>query len=233
MSLIVATVCLALALQVATESSQTPSPDSTATQSPQNTDTHDRIFGVMPNYTTVEKSQDVPPIPPKQMFKLAALGSFDPFVYPFVALTTEVARLQNQEPSWGSGPKGYTRRYVAAFSVNTIGNFMTTAIMPTLFKQDPRYFELGNGSILHRVAYAASRSVVTRSRIDGRPEFNVSELAGNATGAGLSNIYHPTEDRTVSGTVTRWASQVMWDTLTNELKEFWPDIRQRLHHKSQ
>jgi hypothetical protein len=46
--------------------------------------------------------------------------------------------------------------------------------------------------------------------------------------AGISNAYHPPEDRTWSGTASRWGIQVMWDTLTNELKEFWPDIRRRI-----
>jgi len=25
--------------------------------------------------------------------------------------------------------------------------------------------------------------------------------------------------------------QVMWDTLSNELKEFWPDVRRKLHRE--
>jgi hypothetical protein len=57
----------------------------------------------------------------------------------------------------------------------------------------------------------------------------VSEIAGNGIGAGISNVYHPVADRTVSGTMYRWGTQVLWDTLTNEAKEFWPDIRERIH----
>jgi hypothetical protein len=105
---------------------------------------------------------------------------------------------------------------------------MTSAIMPTVLKQDPRYFVLGEGGVVHRAMYALSRSAVTRSR-SGRPQFNASEIAGNGIGAGISNVYHPVADRTVSGTMYRWGTQVLWDTLTNEAKEFWPDIRQRLH----
>src|SRR5207237_5599714 len=62
-------------------------------------------------------------------FRMAALGSFDPFVYPFVALTTEAAQLEHQEASWGGGPKAYAKRYATAFGDNAIGNFMTTAIV--------------------------------------------------------------------------------------------------------
>jgi len=32
----------------------------------------------------------------------------------------------------------------------------------------------------------------------------------------------------VAGTMSRWGTQVMWDTVANELKEFWPDIHAKL-----
>ena len=57
--------------------------------------------------------------------------------------------------------------------------------------------------------------------------FNVAEIGGNLLSAGISNVYHPASDRSVSDTLTRWGMQVMWDTLSNELKEFWPDIRRK------
>jgi len=192
-------------------------------------DGSNRIFGVLPNYTTVEKEDETPRITTKQTFRMAALGSFDPFVYPFVALTTETAQLEHQAASWGGGAKAYAMRYATAFGDNTIGNFMTTAIVPALFNQDPRYFARGEGSVARRLAYAASRVAVTRAR-DGRREFNISEIGGNAAAAGLSNLYHPANDRTFAGTLGRWGSQVMWDMLSNELKEFWPDVRNHLHH---
>ena len=79
-----------------------------------------------------------------------------------------------------------------------------------------------------RLGYAASRSVVTRTRA-GDATFNISEVAGTAAAASLSNLYYSPADRTISGTMTRWGTQVMWDTVANELKEFWPDIRSKLH----
>jgi hypothetical protein len=190
-------------------------------------DDKNRIFGVLPNYGTVEPNMQVKPVTAKSTFKMFAMGSFDPYVFPFVAFTSGVAQLEDQERSWGRGVGAYGKRYATAFADNTIGNFFTTAVGPTLLHQDPRYFVLGDGSFLHRAGYALSRSVVTRTRA-GRPVFNLSEIGGNAVGAGLSNAYHPSEDRTWSGTLSRWGTQVLWDTLTNVMKEFWPDIRRKL-----
>jgi hypothetical protein len=190
-------------------------------------DDKNRIFGVLPNYATVERNTNVLPVTTKLTFKMFALGSFDPYVFPFVAFTAGIAQLGNDEPSWGRGIGSYGKRYATAFSDNTIGNFMTSAVGPTLLRQDPRYFVLGEGGFLRRAGYALSRSVVTRTRT-GRRTFNLSEIGGNAVAAGISNAYHPPEDRTWSDTMSRWGMQVMWDTLTNELKEFWPDIRRKM-----
>lgn len=188
----------------------------------------DRIFGVLPNFGTVENGADVPPITTARRFRIASLSTFDPFVYPFVALTAGIADLRGQEPAW-SGGSGYMKHYAVAFTDNAVGNMFTTAIVSTLADQDPRYFVLGTGGFWRRAAYAASRSVVTRRR--DRLQFNVSELGGNAAAAALSNLYYPAPNRSLAATLDRWQTQVMWDTLSNELKEFWPDLRQALLHR--
>jgi hypothetical protein len=185
---------------------------------------HSRLFGVLPNYTTVDEpsaggvpSAEAPAISRAHSFKIAAQSSFDPVVFPYVGLVTALGGNQN-----------YRERYMQSFADNSIGNFMTTAVVPSLTNQDARYFRSREGGLIRRVAYAASRSVVTRKRSCGSA-FNVSEIGGNLAAAGLSNLYYSDGDRTVAGTMSRWGSQVMWDTVANELKEFWPDIRSKLH----
>ena len=107
---------------------------------------------------------------------------------------------------------------------------MTTAIVPSLVRIDPRYFELGPGATtLRRAGYALSRTVVTRSQSDGSRRFNIAEIGGNGAAAALSNLYYLPENRSVSNTLTRWGSQILFDAAANELKEFWPDIRHRIH----
>jgi hypothetical protein len=188
----------------------------------------DRIFGVLPNYTTVTKNTQVKPITNRDAFKMAALDSFDPFVYPLFGFVAAVNQAENQEPTLGRGWSGYGKRYGTAFADNTVCSIVTTGLMPSLLKQDPRYFLRGTGSVGSRLGYAASRSVVTRSR-KGRPVFNLSEVGGTLVVASVSNLYYPAHDRTWSDTIVRWGTQAMWDTVATELKEFWPDIRRKLH----
>jgi len=185
-----------------------------------------RLFGVLPNESTIEAGYNAPPITTKQAFAFAAQSTFDKAVYPFVGVVAYLGVGQSAPSYWS--------RYAMAFTDNAVGNYMTTAVMPMLFNQDPRYFQLGSGSIVKRLAYAASRAVVTRSRT-GSLTFNISELGGNTAAAWLSNVYYPAADRTASATLARAGSQVMWDTISFECKEFWPDIRRALqqtfHHQ--
>jgi hypothetical protein len=196
------------------DASPDAAPPSTA-PSPANS----RIFGVMPNYGTVEDAAAIQPVAAKQKFHMAALYAFDPFVYPFVGVIAAVGR--------GEGEHRYIERYGLAFADNTLSSFLTVAVVPSAFHQDPRYFRLGKGGAWRRAGYTVTRSVVARSDA-GQTMFNVSEIGGNLLVAGVSNMYYPSSDRSIANTLTRWDMQVMWDTVSNEPKEFWPDIRRKI-----
>jgi hypothetical protein len=140
-------------------------------------------------------------------------------VFPYVGFLTSLG-----------GNQDYRERYLRSFADNALGNFMTTAVVPSVMNEDPRYFRSGQGGVFRRLAYAASRSVVARKR-SGGSTFNVSEIGGNLAAASLSNLYYGPADRTLAGTMSRWGTQVMWDTIANELKEFWPDIRSKISRR--
>ncbi|HUJ20233.1 MAG TPA: hypothetical protein VLX58_01870 [Bryobacteraceae bacterium] len=189
---------------------------------------NDRLFWTLPNFLTVENAKDVPPLTAGQKFKLIARSSFDPVEYPYIGLLASISQIENSEPAFGQGAKGYAKRYGSAFADNAIANFMTGAVMPSLFRQDPRYYQLGSGSVAHRALYAISRIFVIRSD-SGHSRFNISEIGGNALAAGIANLYHPAQDRSAANSVSIWWTQIGWDTLSNEAKEFWPDIHRKLH----
>jgi hypothetical protein len=183
------------------------------------------MFGVLPNYATVEGASTITPISSREKFKLAKMNSLDPFLYPFVGVVAATERF------YGNGAVAYAKQYAASFADNSIGNVMTTAVFPSLLHQDPRYLQRGRGSVLGRIGYSASRLVISHGD-SGARQFNFSEVGGNAFAATVSNAYYPMTERGASETVSRWAMQLMWDGLSNELKEFWPDVRRKIaRHK--
>jgi hypothetical protein len=182
-----------------------------------------RMFGVLPNYSTVEGTNHADPISPGQKFRLARLSTFDPYAFAFVGFAAGINR------HYGDGPGGFVKQYGATFADNSIGNFMTSGVFPSLLHQDPRYYQRDHGSVGGRVAYAFSRVLITRGD-SGHVQVNASEIAGTGVAATVSNAYYPLAQRTASATFSRWLTQIAWDGLSNELKEFWPDVRRRLHH---
>jgi len=184
----------------------------------------------LPNFLTVE-TKNVPPLTVGQKFKVVARGSFDPIEIPWYAFLAGVSQAENSEPGYGQGAEGYGKRFGAAFADGTIENFFTGAILPSVLRQDPRFYQLGKGGFWHRTRYAVGRIFVTRTD-SGKAQFNYSEIFGSAAAAAISTYsYHPRDERTLSTTASVWGTQVGYDTITIVVKEFWPDIRRKLKKK--
>lgn len=197
----------------------------------QNTVNKDRLFGVLPNYATVETEHQFEPMTVKEKFKLTSDAMIDPVTFPFIGLQALISQAQNSDPEYGQGLKGYGARYGTAYGDALIGTSMTTSVFPSLLHEDPRYFQMGHGSIAHRTLYSISRIFVTRND-NGTHGFNYSEIAGNFVAAGISNAYHPAQERTITNTLSVWGTDTMWDAVSNVAKEFWPDIRHHFTKKS-
>ncbi|MGB0035172.1 MAG: hypothetical protein WBP79_06835 [Candidatus Acidiferrales bacterium] len=195
-------------------------------QNPKN----DRIFGVVPNYTTVEHPTVITPISVKEKFKLGAEDSFDPYEFPLAGAVAGITQARNEDPTWGQGFNGYGKRYAAAFGDTATGSFMTTGLFPSMLHEDPRYFRKESGGFWHRSGYAFKRLFVIRTD-SGNDQFNFSEFGGNAAAAGLSLTYHSRQERNLSSFWNGLGTQVTIDAIANQCKEFWPDIRHKVFKK--
>jgi len=191
-----------------------------------------RIFGVIPNNRTTEESIPFHSISAKQKITIAAKDSFDWPVFPTAAAFAGLYQIENQNPSFGQGVKGYALRFATAYADQTIGNIMTEGLVPIVLHEDPRYFRLGERSILYRTGYALKQIVITRTDSGGHT-FNFSEWGGNAIGVAISNAYYP-DTRTASDNAERLLIACGTDAFSNVLKEFWPDVKKKLkqlrHH---
>lgn len=192
---------------------------------------NDRIFGVIPNYRTVEDEELKPTkIGAGEKFKLGLQDSFDYYAYPAAGIFAGIAMAQRQTPSFGQGAAGFARYYGTAFADQTIGNMMSESVFPVMLHQDPRYFPMARGGFGKRTWYAISREWITRDDT-GRNVFNVSELGGNAAAVAISNAYYPAENRTASNNAYKFGQQIGLDAFFNVLKEFWPDMRHKMFGK--
>ena len=138
-------------------------------------------------------------------------------------------QLENQNPSFGQGLKGYAHRYICAIADQDIGNYMTEGFMPVLLKEDPRFFRRGTGKFWGRVAHAAGGVVIAKTD-RGNTTFNFSEFVGNGMTAAIGNAYYPDEVG-FGPTMQRMATAIGTDAFSNVLKEFWPDFKRKVLKK--
>jgi hypothetical protein len=208
-----------------TATAQEATPEATA----QNGVSKDRLFFMLPNFLTLENAGEVRPMTARQKFKETARESFDYTAFVWYGVLAGIGQWKNDEPTYGQGAEGYAKRYGEAFADGTIENFATKAILPSVLHQDPRYFQMGTGGFRHRAWYAVSRTFITRGDT-GHNQFNASEVFGAGGAAAVSTYsYHPADERNMSNIISVWGSQVGYDTISTVVKEFWPDIRRKLH----
>jgi hypothetical protein len=190
------------------------------------------VFGVLPNYRTVDASQVSGPLTPNQKFTIASKDSFD---YPLVLLGAALAgvgQLADQNPSFGQGIIGFSKRLATGYADQAIGNLMTEGLFPAWLHEDPRYYRRGTGSKWSRTGYAFSRILVTHTD-SGGTRFNYSEWVGNAAAVAISNAYY-SDDRNAGANALKLVEQCGIDGVSQVLKEFWPDIKHKLfeHHRA-
>lgn len=188
-----------------------------------------RILWIIPNYRAVRANTYLPPLSVKEKFWLATEDTFDYSDFILVGGLAGISLGQNSQPSFGQGAAGYGRYYWHIFVDGAVENYMTEAILPTLTKEDPRYYTLGKGGFVKRTGYAISRLFVTRTDA-GKNTFYMSEFVGAGAAAGIGNLYYPPQSNPWVKTYQRWGTQLALDAVFNVLKEFWPDIDQKVFH---
>jgi hypothetical protein len=151
-----------------------------------------RVFGVLPNFY-VSYIPDAAPLTSKQKFELAWKSTIDPVTFGITAAAAGLEQASGQYGGYGQGAEGYGKRYGAAYADLVTGTFLGSAVFPSIFKQDPRYFYKGTGSTRARLLYAIANAVICKGD-NKRWEANYSSLLGSFASAGISNLYYPAKD---------------------------------------
>jgi hypothetical protein len=152
-----------------------------------------RVFGVFPNFYVTYDPHPVA-LTWKQKFELAWKTTIDPVTFAIVGGIAGVQQAQNTFDGYGQGASGYGKRFGAAYADLVSGTFIGSAILPSLLKQDPRYYYKGSGSKRSRILYAIANSVICKGD-NGHWQPNYSNVLGNLAAGGISNLYYPAQNR--------------------------------------
>jgi hypothetical protein len=186
-----------------------------------------RVLGFIPNFY-VSYIPNAAPLTPKQKFELAWKTSIDPVTFALTGAGAGIEQALNQFGGYGQGAQGYGKRYGAAYGDLLTSTFIGAAILPSLLKQDPRYFYKGTGTKRSRFLYAIANSVTCKGD-NGRWQPNYSAILGSIASGGISNLYYPPKDRgaglvlenTVLGIGATAAANVMQEFI---VRKFTPHV---------
>jgi len=177
-----------------------------------------RILGFIPNFY-VSYIPNAAPLTPKQKFELAWKTSIDPVTFALTGAGAGIEQALNQFGGYGQGAQGYGKRYGAAYGDLLTSTFIGAAILPSLLKQDPRYFYKGIGTKRSRFLYAIANSVICKGD-DGRWQPNYSAILGSIASGGISNLYYPPKDRGAGLVFENTALGIGATAAANVIQEF-------------
>ena len=205
----------------------TQTPEEVATEQVKVEETQ-RVLGIIPNFYVVYEPDPVP-LTTKLKFQLALKIASDPITASGIAFLSAIQQAADT-PDYGQGAQGFGKRYGAnaadGFSDIMIGG----AILPSLLRQDPRYFYQGTGTKKSRVAHAMAHPFVCKSD-KGSWQPNYSSLGGDLASSAISNLYYPQSNRGTSLVFTNFAISTAERVATSLAQEFLlPSLRRQGRH---
>jgi hypothetical protein len=134
-------------------------------------------------------------------------------------------------PNYGVDKGAFGERLGAAALRGYTEEVFTDSVMAPIFHQDPRYYKQGHShTIVRRVAYAASRVVITRND-DGRSAPNYSLISGNLMAAALTNAYYPDVNRGLGQTAHTFGNAMLGAAASYLVSEFISGALEAVHLK--
>jgi hypothetical protein len=186
-----------------------------------------RLLGIIPNFY-VTYVPNAAPLTHKQKYNLAWRLNIDPVSFLLAGQAAGIQQARNQFSGYGQGAQGYAKRYGATYANFTISNFLGSAVFPSIFKQDPRYFYKGTGTTKSRVLYALANAVICKSD-RGHWQVNYSGILGSLASGGISNLFYPASDRNGPALTFENAAMSIGSTAVfNLMQEF---VLRKLTHK--
>ncbi len=183
------------------------------------TEERQRVFGIVPNFL-VTYDHNAVPLQATQKYELAFRTLVDPETISVALLSSGLQQRTGGLKGYGTGADGFAKRFASSYGTGSIDTLLGSAVLPSLFKQDPRYFYKGEGSLQRRVLYAMSMSVICKGD-NGHWQYNYSGLLGGLAAGGISNLYYPPANRNgLNVTLENTAIGIGSSAISNLFQEF-------------
>jgi hypothetical protein len=132
-------------------------------------------------------------------------------------------QLFNTDPKYGHDAGAFGDKLGAAMLRSASVRVFSDGILAGAFHQDPRYYRIGHGSIIHRGLLSARQAVVRRGD-NGSNQINFSGIGGRAAAAALTVTYYPEPSITARVVASTFLTSIATDAGGNLVLEFLPNV---------
>jgi hypothetical protein len=152
---------------------------------------------------------------------------FNPTTLAAPALGAAIDQWQDEPTEWGQGMAGYARRFGSGLGRNLANKTIIFGVA-ALDGEDPRYFRSDSPGIASRSGHAIISAFISY-REDGSRAPAYAHFAGAYGSSFLANSWYPHSKATTEQALVRGTTKLGMNAAMNVLREFWPDLRRRLH----
>ncbi|MBV8674716.1 MAG: hypothetical protein JOZ33_14900, partial [Acidobacteriaceae bacterium] len=140
------------------------------------------------------------PLTSMDKLRIAASDVVDPFNLLTIGATAAISVGSNPDSHYGPGMKGWAKNSGTLLTEDMSGAFFVTYLVPSITRQDPRYYRMPGASIPRRIGNVLIQPVWARSDKGGHmPNFGM--LIGVPAAVTLANVYVPGRKQGVWPTV--------------------------------
>jgi len=177
-----------------------------------------RVLGVFPDFFVSYEANPVP-LTAAQKFQLGWRTITDPVAYITTGIAAGIQQGRNNYPEFGQGVEGYAKRFGAQYANRVTSVVIERVVMQSIFRQDPRYFYKGTGSVGSRALYAIGMAFV-RKGDNGHWQPDYTDVLGGLAAGELSTLYYPSSSRPVRRLLDNVALGFSGRATRNLLHEF-------------
>ncbi|HVV44844.1 MAG TPA: carboxypeptidase-like regulatory domain-containing protein [Bryobacteraceae bacterium] len=177
-----------------------------------------RVLGIVPNFYS-NYDWNAPPLNARQKYSLAFRSEIDPITFAGAAALAAAEEYQGVYPGYGTGFSGFGKRFAAQYANDFTSRMIGSAVLPSLFRQDPRYFYKGTGTVRSRAIYAIKSAFICRGD-NGKNQFDYSHIGGDFAAGWIANLYYPEKNEEATLVLTNGLIEIGGMAGTNLIREF-------------
>jgi hypothetical protein len=170
------------------------------------------------------------PLSTRQKFDIFLRHTYSPGTFAGAGIDAFKENFRDRNKEYERGWRGIGQRAGIELATGESDVFFQQFLIPSLLKQDPRYYRNPNLPFVPRAVYAMSRVLVTHAD-DGHETFNCSKIIGGSISQALSDLYVPAQRQGLHPIIDRVAFNLVRDAGFNLVHEFWPDFRRKFIHR--